>query len=50
MQGVFDAVPDLLIVIDRNYPILYTSTKGHDLIRQEDSENTRLLREVQAAG
>ncbi len=41
MQSVFDAVPDLLIVIDRNYHILYTNAKGHDLIRQEDPEKMR---------
>lgn len=41
MQSVFDAVPDLLIVIDRNYHILYTNAKGHDLIRQEDPERQK---------
>jgi PAS domain S-box-containing protein len=38
MQSIFDAVPDLLIVIDRNYNIIYTNAKGHDLIHQEDPE------------
>jgi PAS domain S-box-containing protein len=41
MQSVFDAVPDLLIVIDRNYTILYTNAKGHDLIHQEDPERRK---------
>jgi PAS domain S-box-containing protein len=41
MQSVFDAVPDLLIVIDRNYSILYTNAKGHDLIHQEDPERRK---------
>jgi PAS domain S-box-containing protein len=38
MQSAFDAVPDLLIVINRNYNIIYTNAKGHDLITQSDPE------------
>ena len=41
MQSVFDAVPDLLIVIDRNYNIMYTNAKGHDLIHQRDPEKRK---------
>ena len=41
MQSVFDAVPDLLIVIDRNYNIVYTNAKGHDLIHQKDPEKRK---------
>jgi PAS domain S-box-containing protein len=41
MQSVFDAVPDLLIVIDRNYNIMYTNAKGHDLIHQSDPERSK---------
>ena len=41
MQSVFDAVPDLLIVIDRNYNIMYTNAKGHDLIHQRDPERRK---------
>jgi PAS domain S-box-containing protein len=41
LQSVFDAVPDLLIVIDRNYNIIYTNAKGHDLIHQEDPEKQK---------
>jgi PAS domain S-box-containing protein len=41
MQSVFDAVPDLLIVIDRNYNIMYTNAKGHDLILQGDPEKSK---------
>jgi PAS domain S-box-containing protein len=41
MQSVFDTVPDLLMVIDRNYHIMYTNAKGHDLIRQEDVEKQK---------
>jgi PAS domain S-box-containing protein len=41
MQSIFDAVPDLLIVIDRNYNIIYTNAKGHDLILQEDPEKRK---------
>jgi PAS domain S-box-containing protein len=41
MQSVFDAVPDLLIVIDRNYNIMYTNAKGHDLILQGDPEKRK---------
>jgi signal transduction histidine kinase len=38
LQSVFDSVPDLLIVIDRNFRILLTNAKGHDLILQPDPE------------
>ncbi len=41
MQSVFDAVPDLLIVVDRNYNIVYTNAKGHDLIHQKDPEKSK---------
>ncbi len=41
MQSIFDAVPDLLIVIDRNYHIIYTNAKGHDLIHQGDPEKRK---------
>jgi len=41
MVSVFDAVPDLLIVIDRNYNIVYTNAKGHDLIHQKDPEKRK---------
>lgn len=32
LQSVLEAVPDLLIVIDREYKIRYSNFKGHDLI------------------
>ncbi|MCB2218693.1 MAG: PAS domain S-box protein [Desulfobulbaceae bacterium] len=32
LQSVLDAVPDLLIVVDRDFTILYTNSKGHDHI------------------
>ncbi|MBN1163703.1 MAG: PAS domain S-box protein [Candidatus Krumholzibacteriota bacterium] len=38
LASVFDAVPDLLIVIDRAYKIKYTNYKGHDLIAQPEAE------------
>lgn len=41
MQSVFDAVPDLLIVVDRNFQIMYTNAKGHDLVRQTDPEKSK---------
>jgi PAS domain S-box-containing protein len=41
LQSVFDAVPDLLIVIDRNYNIMYTNAKGHELIQQRDPEKRK---------
>ena len=41
MQSIFDAVPDLLIVIDRNYHIIYTNAKGHNLIHQGDPEKRK---------
>jgi len=41
LQSVFDAVPDLLIVVDRNYTIIYTNAKGHDLIHQNDPQKRK---------
>jgi PAS domain S-box-containing protein len=38
MQSIFDAVPDLLIVVDRQYRILYSNFKGHDLVKPEELE------------
>ncbi len=38
LVSIFDAVPDLLIVIDRNFKIRYTNFKGHDTIEQKDPE------------
>lgn len=38
LLSVFDAVPDLLIVIDKTFRIRYTNFKGHDLIKQENEE------------
>ena len=38
LQSLLDAVPDLLIVIDREYRIKFTNFKGHDLILQPDAE------------
>jgi PAS domain S-box-containing protein len=32
LQSVLDAVPDLIIVVDRDYHILFTNNKGHDEI------------------
>lgn len=36
LSSVFDAVPDLLIVVDRDFRIRYTNFKGHDRIEQSD--------------
>lgn len=36
LQSVLDAVPDLLIMIDRDYRIQFTNSRGHDLISQPD--------------
>jgi len=38
LTSLFDAVPDLLIVIDKKFQIRYTNFKGHDLINQSDSD------------
>jgi hypothetical protein len=38
LQSLFDAVPDFLIVIDRNCNSVYTNAKGYDLIHQKDPE------------
>jgi len=41
LNSVMDAVPDLLIVIDKSYRIQYTNFKGHDLIVQSDLEKKK---------
>jgi two-component system cell cycle sensor histidine kinase/response regulator CckA len=38
LQSVLDAVPDLLIVIDRDFKIQYTNYKGHDLIKPPEGD------------
>jgi two-component system cell cycle sensor histidine kinase/response regulator CckA len=38
LQSLLDAIPDLLIVVDREFRIKFTNAKGHDLITQPDSE------------
>ncbi len=42
LQSVLDAVPDLLIVIDRDFRIRYSNYRGHDLIAppEETPEHT----------
>ena len=32
MQSIFDAVPDLLVVVNRQFRVLYSNYKGHDSI------------------
>ena len=38
LAALLDAVPDLLLVVDRDYGIRYTNAKGHDLIQQADPQ------------
>lgn len=42
VTALLEAVPDLLIVVDRDFRILYTNAKGHDEIRQSDSDMGRI--------
>ena len=41
LQSLLDAVPDLLIVVDREFRIKFTNAKGHDLITKSDREKQR---------
>lgn len=38
LQSLLDSVPDLLIVMDREFRIKFTNAKAHDLIIQPDKE------------
>jgi len=38
LQSLLDAIPDLLIVMDRDFRIKFTNDKGHDLITQPDKQ------------
>lgn len=41
LKSAFDAVPDLLMVVDRSFKIIYTNSKGHDLIVQPDPQKAK---------
>ncbi len=41
LSSVFNAVPDLLIVVDRDFRIQYTNFKGHDSIQQADFDKAK---------
>lgn len=41
LATVLEAVPDLLIVVDRDFGIRYTNAKGHDQVAQTDPEKRK---------
>jgi PAS domain S-box-containing protein len=38
ISAIFDAVPDLLIIIDKDFRIKYTNSKGHDSIKPPEGK------------